>query len=115
MRIVAARLVSYAVPFRRPYVTARGSAALRRGVIAEIKTDTGIQGLGESALLPDAGGDFEAFELEVDSAAGAALGSSIGPAAGVTGWQADGPASAAIETAIWDALGRSKGFGSLRS
>jgi o-succinylbenzoate synthase len=53
MKIIRARWTAYRVPFRTPYVTARGIASHREGLILQLEDDSGRVGAGEAALLPD--------------------------------------------------------------
>jgi o-succinylbenzoate synthase len=51
MRIVGAEVVPYALPFREPYVTARGTLERREMALLRLRTDGGIEGLGEAVPL----------------------------------------------------------------
>jgi L-alanine-DL-glutamate epimerase-like enolase superfamily enzyme len=54
MNIARIEWTAYRVPFRAPFVTARGTVEARQGMLFRIVTDDGIEGLGEAAGLPDA-------------------------------------------------------------
>ncbi len=56
MRIVGVDAVPYALPFRDPYVTARGRLERREMALLRLRTDQGIQGLGEAVPLSLRGG-----------------------------------------------------------
>ena len=53
--IVDARLEPYAVPFVRPWRSARGAAAERRGWLVRLHDARGVEAVGEAAPWPDAG------------------------------------------------------------
>jgi o-succinylbenzoate synthase len=106
MKVAGARLLRFRIPFRQPYATARGNATVRQGFIVELRSDSGIEGLGEASLLPDAGGDFEAFGRAVETSVRAALGREVAEI--VEQRTAAGPAGAGAETAAWDLLARSR-------
>src|SRR5439155_20386110 len=55
VRIEQAEVVPYALPFREPYVTARGRLERRELVLLRLRTD-GLEGLGEAAPLSLRGG-----------------------------------------------------------
>ncbi|MBK5233546.1 MAG: mandelate racemase/muconate lactonizing enzyme family protein [Thermoleophilia bacterium] len=49
-------MIPYALPFRRPYVTARGSLDRRELVLLRIQTEDGVTGLGEGVPMTLRGG-----------------------------------------------------------
>jgi o-succinylbenzoate synthase len=51
MRIASAEVIPYALPFKAPYVTARGTLARREMVLLRIRGEEGIEGLGEAVPL----------------------------------------------------------------
>src|SRR5215216_3001483 len=51
MKVTAVEAVPYALPFREPYVTARGRLERREMVLVRIRTDVGIEGLGEAVAM----------------------------------------------------------------
>jgi len=117
-RIVAIRLLHFRVPFRQPYVTAAGQAEAREGVIVQIETEDGTEGVGESSLLPERWSETAAFLTDVEEACAWALGQSLTSVShqGVPDlWRRAGSGA---EIAAWDALARRRGqsltaFGSL--
>jgi len=53
---LAAEVIPYALPFRQPYVTARGSLTRREMVLLRLRDDEGRVGLGEAVPLSLRGG-----------------------------------------------------------
>jgi muconate cycloisomerase len=86
MRIASIEVVPYALPFREPYVTARGTLTQREMVLLRLRSEQGLAGLGEAVPLSLRGatalatvvtelqglGDLEA--LDEDRLRGQALG-----------------------------------------
>jgi L-alanine-DL-glutamate epimerase-like enolase superfamily enzyme len=99
-------VIPYRLPFREPYVTARGRLDGRDMVLLRILTDDGTEGLGEAVPLSLRGGDDLAIVAgELDAWGRAARG--IGPeAAGLPG---SAPARCAVLTALADAAARDAG------
>jgi o-succinylbenzoate synthase len=56
MKIAAIEVAPYALPFRQPYVTARGSLERREMVLLRLLSDDGLVGLGEAVPLSLRGG-----------------------------------------------------------
>ncbi len=56
MRLAAAEVIPYALPFRGPYVTARGSLERREMVLLRLRSEDGVIGLGEAVPLSLRGG-----------------------------------------------------------
>ncbi len=56
MRIAAAEVVPYALPFREPYVTATGILTQREMVLLRLRSHDGHEGLGEAVPLSLRGG-----------------------------------------------------------
>jgi len=56
MRIAAAEVVPYALPFREPYVTAAGRLDKREMVLLRLRDMEGLEGLGEAVPLSLRGG-----------------------------------------------------------
>lgn len=56
MRIASVEVVPYALPFREPYVTARGALARREMVLLRLRDEDGLIGLGEAVPLSLRGG-----------------------------------------------------------
>jgi L-Ala-D/L-Glu epimerase len=56
MRIASVEVIPYALPFREPYVTARGRLDRREMVLLRLRSDEGLTGLGEAVPLSLRGG-----------------------------------------------------------
>ncbi|HKB51206.1 MAG TPA: mandelate racemase/muconate lactonizing enzyme family protein [Solirubrobacterales bacterium] len=56
MRIASVEVVPYALPFREPYVTAAGSLERREVVLLRLRSEDGLEGLGEAVPLSLRGG-----------------------------------------------------------
>ncbi|HEX6753429.1 MAG TPA: mandelate racemase/muconate lactonizing enzyme family protein [Solirubrobacterales bacterium] len=56
MRIASLEVIPYALPFLRPYVTARGRLDQREMVLLRLRSDDGLVGLGEAVPLSLRGG-----------------------------------------------------------
>lgn len=56
MRIASLEVIPYALPFREPYVTARGRLDRREMVLLRLRSDDGLVGLGEAVPLSLRGG-----------------------------------------------------------
>jgi o-succinylbenzoate synthase len=56
MRIASVEVIPYALPFREPYVTARGRLERREMVLLRLRDDEGVVGLGEAVPLSLRGG-----------------------------------------------------------
>ncbi len=56
MRIASVEVVPYALPFRAPYVTARGWLAQREIALLRLRSEDGLWGLGEAVPLSLRGG-----------------------------------------------------------
>ncbi len=56
MKLAAAEVIPYALPFRRPYVTAAGSLEQREMVLLRLRDEDGLVGLGEAVPLTLRGG-----------------------------------------------------------
>jgi o-succinylbenzoate synthase len=56
MRIASVEVIPYALPFRKPYVTATGALARREMVLLRLHDDDGLVGLGEAVPLSLRGG-----------------------------------------------------------
>ena len=97
-------VVPYALPFKEPYVTARGSLTRREMVLLRIRDEDGVEGLGEAVPLSLRGGVTietvvgELRSLESDpSIAGALAGRSA-----FEGSVLSAPARCALSTALLD-------------
>jgi muconate cycloisomerase len=56
VRLASAEVIPYALPFRRPYVTARGRLDQREMVLLRLRSEDGLVGLGEAVPLSLRGG-----------------------------------------------------------
>lgn len=56
MRIASVEVIPYALPFREPYVTARGVLLRREMVLLRVRDEDGVVGLGEAVPLALRGG-----------------------------------------------------------
>ena len=107
MRITAVEAVPYALGFRNPYVTARGRLERREMVLVRLRTDEGIEGLGEAVAMSLRGGaDASALVGEIErSAIPELLGLDPNANPLPPGWSGQGlstPARAAVEVASLD-------------
>jgi L-Ala-D/L-Glu epimerase len=98
VKIAEVEVVPYALPFREPYVTARGRLERREMVLLRLRTDEGIEGLGEAVPLSLRGGASVAeVERELRESGGE-------PHDGLSR-----PARAALEMAFLDIEGKAAG------
>jgi L-alanine-DL-glutamate epimerase-like enolase superfamily enzyme len=105
MRLASVEVIPYALPFRRPYVTARGSLDRREMVLLRLRDEEGVVGLGEAVPLSLRGGASLArvvSELELLSKLPELDEASLG--GGTTSLSA--PARCAALTALMDLRGR---------
>jgi muconate cycloisomerase len=56
VRIASVEVIPYALPFREPYVTARGTLTQREMVLLRVRDEDGLEGLGEAVPLSLRGG-----------------------------------------------------------
>ena len=56
MRIASVEVIPYALPFREPYVTARGRLDQREMALLRLRDEEGLTGLGEAVPLSLRGG-----------------------------------------------------------
>jgi o-succinylbenzoate synthase len=56
MRLASVEVIPYALPFRQPYVTARGRLERREMALLRLRSDDGLVGLGEAVPLSLRGG-----------------------------------------------------------
>jgi muconate cycloisomerase len=124
MRVTEIELVPYALPFREPYVTARGRLDRREMVLVRVRTDSGVEGLGEAVPMSLRGGDdlakverrlrracrrlarADVSDFEGDEPLRAAIDAFVHAAAGR---RLPPPAATAIETALLDLAGKAAG------
>jgi L-Ala-D/L-Glu epimerase len=108
VRIASAEVIPYALPFRKPYVTARGRLERREMVLLRLRDVDGVTGLGEAVPLALRGGaslsqvvaELEALvELE-------AIEETV-----VSDRVLSAPAQCAVLTALLDLRGRRAGDG----
>lgn len=101
MQLASVEVIPYALPFKEPYVTARGALQQREMVLLRLRDEDGVVGLGEAVPLSLRGGVTLAQVVrELEAARGRE----------VEGLSA--PARCAISTARMDLLGRRAGSGS---
>lgn len=101
MRLSSVEVIPYALPFKEPYVTARGVLTQRETVLLRLRDEDGVEGLGEAVPLSLRGGAGLAEvvrELE-------------GWAEHREGEGLSAPARCAVATAKVDLLGRKVGSG----
>jgi o-succinylbenzoate synthase len=103
VRVAHAEVIPYALPFRQPYVTARGELRRREMVLLRLRDDEGRVGLGEAVPLALRGGaTLETVVRELDALAETALLDPEGFAADARAAALSAPARCAVETALWD-------------
>jgi o-succinylbenzoate synthase len=81
VRLRSVEVIPYALPFREPYVTARGTLARREMVLLRLTDEDGVIGLGEAvplslrggATLAEVVGDLEAYAESRDEGAAMSL------------------------------------------
>lgn len=56
MKVASVEVIPYALPFKEPYVTARGSLTQREMVLLRVRDEDGVVGLGEAVPLALRGG-----------------------------------------------------------
>ncbi len=116
MRLEELDVVPYSLPFREPYVTARGELTERRLILVRIRGE-GLEGLGETAALSLRGGaGIEAIAAEIrDRCWPALLDGGVDPAriwsaiARCRNRGASAEALAAVDVAVHDLIGRATG------
>lgn len=64
MHLASVEVIPYALPFRKPYVTARGRLERREMVLLRLRSDDGLVGLGEAVPLSLRGGAVLAQVVE---------------------------------------------------
>jgi len=99
MRLASVEVIAYSLPFREPYVTARGTLDRREMVLLRIRDGDGVEGLGEAVPLSLRGG--AALETVVRELKGWGDDGEIGPLSP--------PARCAVETAALDLQARVAG------
>jgi L-Ala-D/L-Glu epimerase len=115
MHLEELEVVPYSLPFREPYVTARGELRERKLILVRIRSE-GLEGLGETAALSLRGGlGIEAIAAEIrDRCWPALLDGGVDPdriwsaIARCRNRGASAQALAAIDIALQDLVGRAK-------
>lgn len=105
MRIASVEVVPYALPFREPYVTARGSLTRREMVLLRVRDDEGFVGLGEAVPLSLRGGTSLVQVVEELEALGGRDALDEAAVRGGVG-RLSAPARCAALTALLDLRGR---------
>jgi muconate cycloisomerase len=123
VKVTDVELTAFALPFARPYVTARGTLERREMYLLRLRTDEGLEGLGEAVPLSLRGGDMRSVyrgllkgtrrlaRADLSDFAGeeplmAAVDAFVHAAAGR---RLPGAAKAAIEMAVLDLAGKASG------
>lgn len=124
MQIVELETIPFALPFREPYVTARGTLERREMVLVRVRTDEGPIGIGEAVPMSLRGGEgIDVIEGGLRRSERRLRRSGIGDFAGpeplraaidtvihaAAGRRIPAPATAALEMAIFDLAGRVSG------
>jgi o-succinylbenzoate synthase len=91
----AVEVIPYALPFKQPYVTARGSLTRREMVLLRIRDEDGVEGLGEAVPLSLRGGVTIETVVRELKALGTELGAEAEAALSL-------PARCALSTALLD-------------
>ena len=116
MRLDGLEVIPYSLPFREPYVTARGELHERRLILTRIRGE-GVEGLGETAALSLRGGaSIEQVMAEIrERCWPALLDGGVDPrriwsaVARCRNRGADAQALAAVDIALHDLVGRATG------
>jgi L-alanine-DL-glutamate epimerase-like enolase superfamily enzyme len=102
VRLSSVEVIPYALPFREPYVTARGVLRRREMVLLRLRDEEGIVGLGEAVPLSLRGGaSIEQVVRELEGFAERVKGAEGQEVEGLSA-----PARCAVATARMDLLGR---------
>jgi o-succinylbenzoate synthase len=104
MKVAAVEALPYALPFREPYVTARGRLERREMVLVRLRTDEGVEGLGEGVAMSLRGGaDAASLALQIrELAEPRLLGLELPVDPAVTFGAVSPAAAAALEVALLD-------------
>jgi L-Ala-D/L-Glu epimerase len=110
-------VVPYALPFKEPYVTARGRLVRREMVLLRIRDDDGVEGLGEAVPLSLRGGvTIERVVKELESAS-PSIADAIAIRSAIEGDALPGvaeglslPARCALSTALLDLAEKRRGI-----
>lgn len=124
MKLDQVEVVPYALPFERPYATARGTLERREMLLVRLITDSGLVGLGEAVPLSLRGGaDLPSVDRALRKGTRRLRRADLADFAGsepllaavdafihtVAGRRLPAPAKAAIEMAIFDLAGKASG------
>ncbi len=110
MRLASVEVIPYALPFKEPYVTARGTLSRREMVLLRLRTDEGVEGLGEAVPLSLRGGaSLEQVVRELQALGEAARLDPDGFEHACDAAILTAPARCAVETALWDLRARADG------
>jgi o-succinylbenzoate synthase len=123
MQVERVETVPYALPFREPYTTARGTLERREMVLLRLRTDEGPEGLGEAVPLALRGGhDLEEIHAALREAGDRLIGLDLNPgteepiAVAVATFlelarprRLPSPALAALECALFDLAAKERG------
>jgi L-Ala-D/L-Glu epimerase len=92
-------VIPYALPFREPYVTARGTLTRREMVLLRIRDEDGVEGLGEAVPLSLRGGvTIETVVRELENEEAVSM-----------------PARCAMSTALFDLAEKREGSGTVHA
>jgi L-alanine-DL-glutamate epimerase-like enolase superfamily enzyme len=117
MRIDSLETIPYGLPFREPYVTARGTLERREMILLRLRTSGGPVGLGEAVALTLRGGpDLTSIERELREGCApllegqkVTLATLSGLIAGIAAAGASRPALSAVDLALHDLVGKVEG------
>jgi L-alanine-DL-glutamate epimerase-like enolase superfamily enzyme len=102
VRLASAEVIPYALPFKEPYVTARGTLRGREMVLLRVRDEDGVVGLGEAVPLSLRGGaSLEQVVRELEE-----LAKHTRPIEPHEVASLSPPARCAVETALRDLRGR---------
>lgn len=104
MRLASVEVIPYALPFRAPYVTARGSLDRREMALLRLRDEEGLVGLGEAVPLSLRGGATLARVVADLERLGALA--ELSEATLTSGTTLSAPARCAALTALLDLRGR---------
>lgn len=105
VRLASFEVIPYALPFREPYVTARGRLARREMVLLRLRSEEGLVGLGEAVPLSLRGGaTIETVVEELRLLEGLETLDEADVASGMAALSA--PTRCAVLTALLDLRGR---------
>jgi o-succinylbenzoate synthase len=100
VEVASVEVIPYALPFKEPYATARGTLRRREMVLLRLRDEDGVVGLGEAVPLSLRGGEtLERVVRELEEWAEA-------PSTGAVPGELSAPARCAIEIALMDLRGR---------